>query len=176
MEVLVIPEFITRAERNHLISRARRWRKSGVLQPNPKGPHRYAAMIYRTHHVDTRIQAIHARIVEALQLAGMPTDPYLGWVCSMIEPGGFIHPHVDRYKLYQQTPNRHLRCNVLVQRGDDSADPIIADNPRPVPERGLWAFFASELIHGTGKIRTKPRIVYQYGFVAPPTYSLRNVV
>lgn len=119
------------------------------------------------------MRSIGERIVTALGIQGCPVDPYLGWIISYIEPGGFIKPHIDAHRHYQKTADKHLRCNLLIQGGDDSAYPIIDGMPIKVRGRGLWAFFASEYRHGTQVIQGDlPRIVYKYGFTVPGSYAI----
>ena len=173
MSALVIDEFLSGSEQSSLSALAYDYRKRGVLEGNPSGPKRFRRKVFDTVYYDQQIKLVAGRIVDRLGLHGCAVDPYLGWIISYIEPGGFIKPHIDRHLHYQKTGDRHMRCNVLVQGDDASAYPIIAGEPLIVRERGLWAFFASDYPHGTDILQgDKPRIVYQFGFVVPGDYRL----
>jgi hypothetical protein len=169
----IIDEFLTSEEQAHFLALANQYRADGVLEANPSGPLRLRAKVYGTEYCDAEMTRVGARIIETFGLAGFPVDRYLGWIISFIEPGGFIKPHIDRQPHYQETSDKHLRCNVLVQGPDASAYPLVGAQRLKVSERGLWAFFASEHPHGTQVLQgDQPRIVYQFGFCVPSTYSL----
>ncbi len=173
MHALVLRNFVSPAEQAHLRDAACNYHLRGLLQANTSGPHRYRLKIHQSEYCDDMMQALGQRVAGTLGFDGARVDPYLGWIISLIEPGGFIKPHIDRHEHYQQSDDRHLRCNVLVQGDDESAYPIIANRRYRVRERGLWAFFASEHPHGTQVIEgTQPRIVYQFGFTVPATFTL----
>lgn len=173
VKALVIEEFISGDEQDELRDTAVKYRRNGILEPNPGGPKRFRKKIFGTPYCDRLMQSVGERIVTTFGIRGCPVDPYLGWIISFIEPGGFIKLHIDAHQHYQETPDRHLRCNVLVQGRGESACPIVDEIPVRVGERGLWAFFASEYPHGTQLIQgVEPRIVYQYGFTVPGGYTL----
>lgn len=171
----IIDEFITIEQQTHFIALADQYRADGVLEVNPSGPLRFRQKVYDTEYCDAEMQKLAAQVVAAFALDGYPVDPYLGWIISYIEPGGFIKPHIDRQPHYQQSSDQHLRCNVLIQGSDESAYPLVGAQRLKVGERGLWAFFASEHAHGTQVLKgDQPRIVYQFGFCVPAGYSLDN--
>ena len=173
MDTLVIPDFVSDAEREQLCVKAIGYRQDGILEASPSGPKRFRKKIWDTPYCDEQILDIGKRVVKVLRLEGFPVDPYLGWIISYIEPGGFIKPHIDRHAHYHETTDRHLRCNVLVQSEDESAFPIIGNTSISIKERSLWAFFASEHVHGTKSIcGDLPRIVYQFGFTVSERYRL----
>lgn len=171
----IIDEFITIEQQAHFVALANQYRADGVLEANASGPLRFRKKVYDTEYCDAEMQKLAAKVVAAFALDGFPVDPYLGWIISYIEPGGFIKPHIDRQPHYQQTSDQHLRCNVLIQGRDESAYPLVGAQRLKVGERGLWAFFASEHAHGTEVLKgDQPRIVYQFGFCVPAGYSLDN--
>ncbi len=173
MHALVLRNFVSPAEQAHLRDTATDYHQRGLLQANASGPHRYRLKIHQSEYCDTQMHAVGQRIAATLGFDGSRVDPYLGWIISLIEPGGFIKPHIDRHPHYQNTDDRHLRCNVLVQGDDESAWPVIGNHRYHVRERGLWAFFASEHPHGTQVIAgEQPRIVYQFGFTVPAAFTL----
>ena len=62
---------------------------------------------------------------------------------------------------------------ILVQGDDESVRPRIGNMQLELEEGDLWAFFASDYVHGTNVIKgDKARIVYQFGFVVPADYPL----
>lgn len=169
----IIDEFISNEEQAHLVGLANHYRNSGVLEANPSGPLRFRKRVDGTEYCDSAMQRVAARIIDVFKLGACPVDPYLGWIISYIEPGGFIKPHIDRHQHYQETGDKHLRCNVLVQGSDESAYPLVGAQRLAVKERGLWAFFASEHPHGTQVLQgDDSRIVFQFGFTAPAAYVL----
>lgn len=173
MTVLVRNEFLTTEEHDYLLALAGSYKTQGVLEANPSGPRRFRKKVYDTPYCTSEIECLGKRISEEFGFAGAKVDPYLGWIISYIEPGGFIKPHIDRHQRYHETPDQHLRCNVLVQGTGEDCHPIIGDRRYAVEERGLWAFFASNHVHGTAVIQgPKPRIVYQFGFAVPGDYRL----
>lgn len=169
----VIDEFLSGKQQAHLKALATGYRRDGVLEANPSGPLRFRRKIYNSEYCDQQVQQVAADIVQRLELTNCPVDPYLGWIISYIEPGGCIKPHIDRHQHYQETSDKHLRCNVLVQGRDQSAYPLIGAQKIEVHERGLWAFFASQHVHGMQELRGNlPRIVFQFGFSVPAGFAL----
>lgn len=172
-EIARLKDFISTEEQVEMRDIAMDYLARGVLQANPRGPRRYRAKIWGTDHCTPFIRALGDRVVTRFHLQGCPVDPQLGWIISLLQPGAYIHPHMDKYDYHEQSGTKHLRCNVMVDRDDDSGNPVIAGNIIEVPERALWGFFPSEVEHCTQVIRTtKPRIAYQFGFTVPGDYSL----
>lgn len=165
-------DFITPEERDELEKTAYDYLDSGVLVPNPAGPNRLFAMLYGSRHCTPLINSLGDRIAERLGLSDFDVDPFLGYVISMIRNGGAVHPHFDKYNSRLEGM-RHLRCNVMVSRLNETYDPVISDMIVPVPERSAWAFMASECRHGTQTILGEsPRIIFGFGWVVPGDYSL----
>ena len=114
------------------------------------------------------------RIAARLGLQDYGVDPNLGYIISMINPGGFIHEHVDKYGNYLKGMY-HLRCNIMICRENKSYDPIISRKTVPVSEGSAWAFIASENSHGTTKIAgDRARIIYGFGWEVPTDYSFEK--
>ena len=170
---IVLPDILTPAQQSALLASAIAYRQNGVLEANPSGPKRYRARLFNTEHCTPLITQLGHEIAVLLGVDQYPIDPYLGWVLSYVEPGGFIKPHIDAQPRYQNSAEKHLRCNSLVQGADPSARPIIDRQVIPVAPRGLWAFFASQFPHGTAVLQgDEPRVVMQYGFAVPQDYQL----
>jgi len=177
MDVKTLKNFVSRQERDHLEAKAYEYRDAGILEANPRGESRWFKKINGTDLCDEIMQKVGDRVIEAFELKGYQIDPYLGWIVSFIEPGGFINRHRDYYEFYQDKKHRHLRCNVMVSKNSEMANPNIGNMTVPIEERGLWAFFASEQQHGTRTMANdKLRIVFQYGFAVPAAYRLETLL
>jgi len=174
-KLITLPEFVTSEERSKLEKIAKTYLKKKILLPNPAGPNRFRAKIHDTKNCTSFISSIGERVISRLKLENYPVDEYLGWVVSLIQPGGFLQLHIDEFGHYNNNNRRHLRCNVMVSRQNDTYDPLIEQSTIHMPECSLWAFFASETQHGTQVITgSKPRIVFQFGFSTPPEYVLND--
>ena len=170
---IVLPDMLTTAQQSTLLASAIEYRRSGVLEANPAGPNRYRARLFNSKHCTPLMLQLGHEIAVLLGVEEYPIDPYLGWILSYVEPGGFIKTHIDSQPRYQNSTEKHLRCNLLVQGADPTARPVIEQQAIPVQERGLWAFFASEHSHGTTVLEgCAPRVVMQYGFAVPQAYQL----
>lgn len=170
---IVLPDILTWEQRDELLATAMEYRRTGVLETNPSGPNRYRARMFNSEYCTPLMTQLGHRIAVLLGVDDYPIDPYLGWILSYVEPGGFIKPHIDAQPRYQSGKEKHLRCNLMVRGSDPSARPIIDQQTIPVEERGLWAFFASELPHGTEIVQgSVSRVVMQYGFSVPQGYQL----
>jgi hypothetical protein len=173
IELLCASEFISVDEQNKLRSIALDYYKQGILESNPRGPHRYRAKISNTSFCTPFINQLGERIRDLFQLGNFPVDPHLGWIISLIEKGGQIHPHIDKYEYHIKNNAKHLRCNILVTRENDTANPVIDGKVLDVNERCLWGFFPSEVVHSTQLLDVvEPRIVFQFGFLVPKDYQL----
>ena len=173
MSALVVSQFISAEARTQLADTALDYLAWGVLESNQAGPNRFRKKIFNTQYCNPLMSELGKRIADHLNICECPVDPYLGWIISLIQPGGFIQPHRDAHPHYQQTGDKHLRCNILVQGDDESVRPRIGNMQLELEEGDLWAFFASDYVHGTNVIKgDKARIVYQFGFVVPADYPL----
>jgi hypothetical protein len=173
LELSCSKDFITIEEQTELCNIAADYFKQGVLEANPRGPHRYRAKIWGTEYCTPFIMTLGKRIIEHFKLEGCLVDPHLGWIISVIEKGGQIHKHRDKYAYHVQNNVKHLRCNIMVTRENATANPVIEDQIIDVPARAIWGFFPSESEHCTQLLDVEePRIVYQFGFVVPMDYTL----
>ena len=167
-------DFINEDERSELEKLAYSYKESGVLIPNPAGPRRYAAKVYGTQYCTQLITDLGDRISARLGLGNYSVDNYLGYTISLIQPGGFINEHIDYYGIYRNGL-KHMRCNIMVRRENESYDPVISRMVVPVPEKAAWAFFASDNKHGTQDISGNgERIIYGFGWAVPLEYSFEN--
>ncbi|WP_339673428.1 hypothetical protein [Dasania marina] len=172
-ELLCATGFISAAEQDELRGIALAYWQQGVLESNAKGPHRYRAKIWGTEHCTPFIKQLGGRIIEFFGLQGCPVDPQLGWIISLIEKGGQVHPHYDKYPYHDEHNAKHLRCNIMVDKENASGNPVIEGEIVDVPERAVWGFFPSEAQHATQLVDVeRPRIVFQFGFVVPNDYQL----
>ncbi len=100
MEIVVLKDFISQIEQSELRKAAELYRKTKVLEPIQAGPFRFSRRIDGTEYCNALMTSIGGRVVKTFGLGMVQIDPYLGWIVSYIEPGGFIHPHYDRQRLY----------------------------------------------------------------------------
>ncbi len=176
MSALLVPQFIVEEERVELAQTAMEYLERGILERNKSGVKRHRKKVFNTQYCTPLISALGKRIASHMGIEQCPVDPYLGWIISVIQPGGFIQPHRDAHQHYQLTGDKHLRCNLLVQGSHPSTKPRIGKLHLRASEGDLWAFFASDHIHGTDVIEgNQNRIVYQFGFVVPKEYPLADV-
>jgi len=166
--------FISEKERSELEETAYKFKETGVITANPAGPNRFRGKFYGTEYCTPLLTELGDRVATRLGLEGYEVDPYLGYTVSMIQPGGFIHEHIDRYGSYNEGM-RHLRCNIMVRRENETYDPVISHMIVPVPECSAWAFMASECKHGTQDIAGKDnRIIFGFGWTVPGDYTLER--
>lgn len=171
---VVFRDLVNEAERLELRDYALELKVKEALVSNQAGENRYSQRIWGGPLVTPLIRDVAARIERRFGLEGVPVDPELGWVISVILKGGFVHTHTDA-RLYRDKPLKHLRCNVVISKPDSGGIPVIANRPVPLVEGGGWAFFASEYPHSSFPVGgTKPRIIYQFGYSLPDTWQLRD--
>tara|TARA_B110000977_G_C11033441_1_gene476138 strand:- start:826 stop:1359 length:534 start_codon:yes stop_codon:yes gene_type:complete len=171
-DLVVVRNFITASEQTELKRIALYYLEQGILEANPRGPDRYRAKIWNTPYCTDFIKQIGERVISRFELMGCPVDLQLGWIISLLQPGAQIHPHIDKYPYHQTMKAKHLRCNIMVSKDNDSGNPVIAGQSIDVTECALWGFFPSEAVHSTDIINTSsPRIAYQFGFVVPQNYQ-----
>ena len=107
----------------------------------------------------------------------MSTDRVLGRVLSLIETGGFIHPHTDAYHPQHGQPAgcHHLRCNIVAQLSDPSARPVIEGEALDVADGDLWCFLASKWRHETRPLLGggAPRVVCGFGWTVGGDFEVR---
>jgi len=169
---LTFSALIDESERTALHDYALQLKADDALAFNAYGKNRYFQCIWGGPLVTPLIREVAARLEARFGLAGMPVDPELGWVISVIYHGGFVHPHTDA-RLYGGKPLKHLRCNVVVAKPEGGGTPVIGKKPVPLIERGGWAFFASEVEHSAFPVNgARPRIIYQFGYSVPEAWEL----
>lgn len=96
---------------------------------------------------------IRSRVVALLGVAGLPEDHYKGSFLSYISSGGRVYTHRDGRLRLDGVEYRILRCNVLFSKSDGGGGaPIIAGQEFDIPERGMWAFYATEHVHSSTEV------------------------
>ena len=175
---MVVRQFVDEAERAALLRKALTHMQRGELMPNRSGPYRYFAKVddEPARYADALLERLTRRCERCLRLAGVRTDCVLGRTISLILPGGFIHPHTDKY--HEGAPGHrvgmeHCRCNIMVRLAHPSGRPIIEATPLPVEEGDLWAFHASKSVHETQTLQgSEPRIIFGFGWSVAPSHAL----
>lgn len=168
---VIYQNFITEEERVQLKNHALDLLEKGALGVNNAtvGNYRNFKSFFNIDELIPLHQEIYHRIVKTLDLKNPVIDPVLGIIISVIKPGGFIHPHSDRYNQFfpQYSQMRNVRFNVMIDRSDDNSyNPNINDVSYKVNKCDAWCFGASELLHKTEKLSgPENRIVYQFGFM-----------
>jgi len=109
---------------------------------------------------------IRARVIERLGLSELDEDHYKGSFLSYIAPGTGVHAHRDARLRNQQEEQLILRCNVLFKRPQEGGLPAIESIKIDVPDRGMWAFFPTELVHSATPVRgSEFRGLLSFGFL-----------
>ena len=156
-----LPESKRLALRDHAVSLYRQ----GQLRSNLASPDRYYRKIYDTPLANASVKDVEKKIRARLKGVDFKVDPVLGWVVSLIAPGGNIQMHYDNNEHYIDSGRMHLRCNVVVSKLPDSGNPIIEKTTYPLEQGDIWVFFAHNSEHGCEKVKgNRPRIIYQFGY------------
>lgn len=111
---------------------------------------------------------IRDRVIDRLGLDDLDDDPYKGTFMSYIEPGTGVHQHRDERILVDAEERPILRCNIFLRRPAGGGLPVFDGRLElDVPDRGLWAFFPSELVHSATAVRGPGiRALLSLGFLA----------
>ena len=112
---------------------------------------------------------VRNRAVDLLGLQGFEEDPYKGSFLTYVAPGGSLHEHRDARLTIRQEEFLILRCNVLFKKPQEGGVPVIDSHRIDVGDRGLWAFFPTELTHSATEVTgTEPRGTLSFGFLVRP--------
>ena len=180
----IIKRFISKEERDLLLKKANRHFRDGVYKTNPAGPNRFVTRLDSPPQLDDLVERLTNRIVDTFALQDCPQEPVLNKLISRIEPGGYIHSHMDKFSALQkwaqsqgksiQIPkeSENFRCNIMVQMANESAYPVIDGEIVEVDECDAWGFLPSLTIHGTQLITGSARIIYGFGFIVPKDFNL----
>lgn len=113
--------------------------------------------------------AVRSRVIERLALLDVADDPYKGSFLVYVRPGASVHTHRDERLLIDSKQWLLFRCNVLFARPQRGGLPVIVGTEIDVPDRGLWAFYPSELVHGASTVEgASARGILSYGFIVDP--------
>lgn len=109
---------------------------------------------------------VRERVVESLELSHLIEDTVKGSFLNYITPGGGIHSHRDSRISVDGRTYMLLRCNVLFAKPEAGGAPVIAGRELDIPDRGMWAFYASEYIHSATTVSGPTgRGTLSYGFM-----------
>ena len=112
---------------------------------------------------------IRERVVDLLGLGSLQEDHYKGAFLSYIKPGSRVHQHRDDRIDIGSKKFLILRCNVLFKKPLRGGLPAIGSNQIDVPERGMWAFFPTELVHSATEVEgAEFRGLLSFGFLLAP--------
>jgi hypothetical protein len=113
--------------------------------------------------------SIRSRVVDRLGLAALEEDHYKGSFLSYIAPGTGVHTHRDARLMIGHEEFLILRCNILFRRPEEGGQPVVESTEFDVPDRGMWAFFPTELVHAATPVRGRQfRGLLSFGFLARP--------
>lgn len=112
---------------------------------------------------------IRARVVDVLSLHDLMDDPYKGSFLSYVAPGGMVHEHRDARLRLADEEFLILRCNVLFKSPDSGGMPLIGSRRLEVSDRGMWAFFPTEVRHSSTTVGGPDcRGSLSFGFLVRP--------
>jgi hypothetical protein len=111
---------------------------------------------------------IRARVVRLLEIESLDEDVYKGSFLNCIVGGGKVHQHRDERLRFGRQESAVLRCNVLFNRPENGGTPVIAGTEIDIPDRGMWTFYATELVHAATEVQgATVRGTLSFGFVVP---------
>ena len=109
---------------------------------------------------------IRDRVVACLQIEAFEEDPYKGTFLTYAVSGAAVHQHLDATVLVGDEPCDILRCNVLFRRPESGGFPVINGTSVEIPDRGMWAFFPTALVHSATQVDgTTRRGTLSFGFI-----------
>jgi hypothetical protein len=165
-ERIVLPDFISEADRLHLLD----WALSTEPYLRQNGPARQCKKTDRIPTVNARYHAVRLAVQRHMALPDdTAPEPDHGWLVSIIKAGGKVHPHIDSAPVGM----RHLRCNLFLQISESGGRPVIDSVPIDVAERMLLAFYPSERKHWSEPCAgARARVMLSFGYVVPADYRL----
>jgi len=159
----IIHYFVTEDERQGLREWAMHHFNSGNLTPNRLGNHRFYGKFADLHTI--ALHDVLRERIQALYPAGSLIPNGTDYV-SCIEPGGFVHEHIDTLKDGDQF--NFLRANVFVQLPDYGGMPVVEGKAYTIGNGDLLMFTANEHKHKSEMVGGKNlRIICSFGFKRP---------
>jgi len=164
MSIVIHKNFVDDSDRQDFLNHINDIRDKFVK--NPVGPFRQSYRLDSTEDFTNLHHQYFLRIAKLLNLKEIRIDPFLGILYSIINPGGYIHLHIDKYPPYHTGEFINYRFNLMLNRDDDNSyNPIIKDTTYDVGIKDAWSFPASLLEHKTDiVVGNADRIVLQFGF------------
>lgn len=161
-----VADFITVEEQRTLLD----WAVTMEPHLHANGPSRAFRQIDALPHVDPLWDTVRQRVTHAMDVAdGAVVEPLIGHYLSIIAGGGAVHRHKD------PTPagTRHLRCNLFLQLPAEGGRPIVLDTPIAIAPRMAFAFYPSEMRHGSERVGGDvPRVLLSFGYTVPADHRL----
>lgn len=155
----IIDDFISEEERQALLP----WTQATKPYLMPNGHGRQFKQLYLIGEVPELCRVIRERIIHLLGLQDAPEEPRFRSYLSIIDPGGYLHPHTDKVNPGYD----HLRCNVFLSLPQVGGLPIVQDVTYPVKERSLLYFTPNRHLHWSEKAMDGQRTTLSYGFLIP---------
>lgn len=198
-EVLVTESILNEQEQAALVTWAEQQHQTGRLNENPQDPGAFStsfcsadgqlSRLTRERGRETSAQKlawvpspkeqtaqlpdtfwqIRERVVNLLGLGSLQEDHYKGSFLSYIMPGSRVHQHRDDRIKVGSKEFLIFRCNVLFKKPLGGGLPAIGNKQIDVPERGMWAFFPTELVHSATEVKGGHfRGLLSFGFLLSP--------
>jgi hypothetical protein len=118
---------------------------------------------------------VEDRVRQVLDAVSLEEDPYKGSFLTYTVPGGSVHRHCDAKVTIDGEACDILRCNVLFRRPGDGGQPVIRSAHFDVPDRGMWAFFPTALVHAATEVSHGAwRGTLSFGFLVPSRHLHRR--
>jgi hypothetical protein len=127
-----------------------------LMSKNPTGEGRYRKRI------DFSDSKSITQIIDELNSCfekynGVP-DSNIGNIITHNYIGSNIQPHQDEYNATQ------MRINIIIEKEENSGNPIIGGLLYRIKQRGGWLFSPSSIVHGSTKLKTDTRINLSLGW------------
>jgi hypothetical protein len=194
-EVVVAEDVITPAEQVSLLQWVERQHNAGRLVENPADRGAWSSSfqsidggltaltrgeptaqrpiwlpdVSRADRMPDEFWAIRRRVSAQLALDGFDEDPYKGSFLSWIGPGSGVHQHCDARLEVAGEEHLLLRCNVFLRRPALGGLPVIESREVDVADRGMWAFYPSELVHAATLVDGgEHRGLLSFGYLVHP--------
>jgi hypothetical protein len=106
---MINKNYITEEERINILEWANK--NKNKLLPNKQGPYRFFGRI-KTLDYNQNVLDLIDRIKNKYNLSHCIEEKKIGHILSIIEPGGFVHPHKDK----MNNNIKHFRYNLCIHK------------------------------------------------------------
>lgn len=136
------------------------------MSKNPTGDGRYRK---RINSEDAKcVTEIIKELNEHFNVYNGVPDTNIGNIITHNYAGSNIQPHRDDYDAIQ------LRINIVIEKEENSGNPIIGGLLYKIKQRGGWIFSPSSIVHGSTKLKIDTRINLSLGWNFKNTEDYNN--